>query len=77
MEGYKSKIGKDQMRQYMGGLYENSMVIYREYLQNACDAVEQALQAGLIPNRRQANIAVFINQFNKEYIFRSIPVRFQ
>lgn len=65
MEGHKSKIGKDQMRQYMGGLYENSMVVYREYLQNACDAVEQALEAGLIPNRKQANIAVVIDQFNK------------
>lgn len=74
MEGYKSKIGKDQMRQYMGGLYENSMVIYREYLQNACDAVEQALQAGLIPNRRQANIAVFINQFNKEIIIEDVGI---
>lgn len=65
MEGYKSRIGKDQMRQYMGGLYENSMVIYREYLQNACDAVEQALQEGLIPNRQQANIGVRLDTFNK------------
>ncbi|WP_217939756.1 ATP-binding protein [Duncaniella muris] len=74
MEGYKSTVGKDQMRQYMGGLYENSMVIYREYLQNACDAVELALKAGLIPNRKQANIAVVIDQYNKTITIRDVGI---
>lgn len=74
MEGYYSKIGKDQMRQYMGGLYENSMVIFREYLQNACDAVEQALQVGLVPNRSQANIAVVIDTFNKRIIIEDVGI---
>ncbi len=62
------------MRQYMGGLYENSMVIYREYLQNACDAVELALKAGLIPNRKQANIAVVIDQYNKTITIRDVGI---
>jgi len=74
MEGHKSKIGKDQMRQYMGGLYENSMVIFREYLQNACDAVEQAFQSGLIKSRRDANIAVTVDQFNKRIIIHDIGI---
>lgn len=74
MEGYKSSVGKDQMRQYMGGLYENSMVIYREYLQNACDAVELALEAGLIPNRKQANIAVVIDQYNKTITIKDVGI---
>lgn len=74
MEGHKSKIGKDQMRQYMGGLYENSMVIFREYLQNACDAVEQAYQAGLILNRKDANIAVIIDQHQKQIIIHDIGI---
>lgn len=74
MEGYNSRIGKDQMRQYMGGLYENAMVVYREYLQNACDAVEQALQDGLIPNRRQANIAVTIDEYNKSITIEDVGI---
>lgn len=74
MEGYDCRIGKDQMRQYMGGLYENAMVVYREYLQNACDAVEQALQEGLIPNRRQANIAVTIDEYNKAIIIEDVGI---
>lgn len=74
MEGHKSIIGKDQMRQYMGGLYENSMVIYREYLQNACDAVEQALQEELIQNRKQANIAVSIDTHGKRIIIHDVGI---
>lgn len=62
------------MRQYMGGLYENAMVVYREYLQNACDAVEQALQEGLIPNRRQANIAVTIDEYNRTITIEDIGI---
>jgi hypothetical protein len=74
MEGYNSRIGKDQMRQYMGSMYENSMVVYREYLQNACDAVEQALREGLIPNRRQANIAVSIDRYNKSITVEDVGI---
>lgn len=65
MEGYSSKIGKRQMLQYMGGMYENSLVVYREYLGNACDAVEEALRLNIIPNRKHANIAVTIDNYNK------------
>lgn len=74
MEGYKSKIGKEQMRQYMGGMYANSLVVYREYLANACDAVEQALRKGLIPNRRQANIAVTIDQYNRSISIHDVGI---
>lgn len=74
MEGYNSRIGKDQMRQYMGSMYENSMVVYREYLQNACDAVELALREKLIPNRRQANIAVSIDQYNKAITIEDVGI---
>lgn len=74
MVGYKSRIGKDQMRQYMGAMYENSMVVYREYLQNACDAVEIAFRENLIPNRRQANIAVSIDQYNKTITIEDVGI---
>lgn len=74
MEGYKSRVGKDQMRQYMGGMYENSMVVFREYLQNACDAVELALREKLIDNRRQANIAVSLDQYNKTITIEDVGI---
>lgn len=70
MEGHDSRIGKAQMLQYTGDLYENPMVVYREYLQNACDAVEDALEAGLIQDRRKATIAVTIDHYNRTISIR-------
>lgn len=64
MEGYKSRIGKSQMRQYMGELYEDCMVVYREYIQNACDAIEDAVAAGLIADRKKTTIVVTIDNYS-------------
>lgn len=63
MQGYKSRIGKSQMRQYMGDLYEDCMVVYREYIQNACDAIEDAVEKGLITDRKKTTIVVTIDAF--------------
>lgn len=65
MDNYKSRIGKSQMRQYMGDLYENPMVVYREYIQNACDAIEDALGIGLLMDRKKTTIIVNIDTYNK------------
>ena len=65
MEGYNSRIGKTQMQQYMGDLYENPMVVYREYIQNACDAIEDALSMNLIQDRKKSTIIVRIDTYNK------------
>ena len=68
MEGYKSRIGKSQMHQYMGELYEDCMVVYREYIQNACDAIEDAVEKGLITDRKKTTIVVTIDTFNHNII---------
>lgn len=68
MENYKSRIGKSQMRQYMGDLYENPMVVYREYIQNACDAIEDALSMDLLQDRKKTTIVVEIDNFNKTIV---------
>ena len=66
MDGYNSRIGKSQMRQYMGDIYEDVMVVYREYIQNACDSIEDAVDAGIIPDRKKTNIIVQIDTFNRQ-----------
>lgn len=74
MEGHKSKIGKHQMLQYMGGMYKNPLVVYREYLGNACDAVEEALRQNIIPNRKFANIAVTIDTYNRSISIHDVGI---
>lgn len=49
MEGYSSKSGKKLMMICMGNNYTNPMVVYREYIQNACDALYDAVRKDIVP----------------------------
>ncbi|MDD6209828.1 MAG: ATP-binding protein [Bacteroidales bacterium] len=41
-------IGKDVIESLTLGMYENPLFIYREYVQNAADAIDQAIERGLV-----------------------------
>lgn len=40
-------IGKNILENLTTGMYSDSLVIYREYVQNACDQIDKAVDAGL------------------------------
>ena len=42
------KIGKYTLESLTTGMYSDPKIIYREYIQNSVDALEMALQAGLL-----------------------------
>lgn len=64
MEGYKSRFGVGQLELALGKLYTDPLVIYREYIQNACDGLQLALESGLI----QQNEAVISIEISKNEI---------
>ena len=39
-------VGKDLLEQLMFSLYPDAETIYREYLQNACDSINEAVAIG-------------------------------
>lgn len=41
------KIGKNAIENLTLGMYEDSKIIYREYIQNSADAIDKALQGGV------------------------------
>lgn len=43
----KIKIGKNAIENLTSGMYEDSKIIYREYIQNAADAIDIGLKKGL------------------------------
>lgn len=43
-----AKIGKNILDNLTTGMYSDSKVIYREYIQNACDQIDKAINEGLI-----------------------------
>ena len=59
-------IGKNVIENLTTAMYENLLIVYREYIQNAADSIDKAVNQGLI-DRNHAEIYVDIDK-NKRYI---------
>lgn len=59
----KDHFYKKILKLLMGEMYHDPMVVYREYIQNACDSIESAYREGVISDRSKAmaNISVKSN----------------
>ena len=59
---HKTEIGKDILEMLMFSLYPEAETIYREYLQNATDAIREACDAGVLDSMSDGHISIRINQ---------------
>lgn len=55
-------VGKDLLEQLMFSLYPNAETIYREYLQNACDSVQEAVRKGILSSN-EGHVTITIDEF--------------
>lgn len=74
MEGYKCKIGKGLLKICMGDNYTDATVVFREYVQNAIDAIYQAETLGIISNTDNY-VSININNCDVEIMDRGIGVK--
>ena len=44
-------IGKNVIENLTLGMYENSLMIYREYIQNAADSIDNAINLGILKKK--------------------------
>lgn len=58
-------IGKNVIENLTTAMYENLMIIYREYIQNAADGIDKALSAGILKSR-EASIYIKIEPQNRK-----------
>lgn len=58
------QIGKDVIESLTLGMYEDCRFIYREYIQNAADAVDKAIECNLLKKGEEA-IHVRIDKDNR------------
>lgn len=58
-------IGKYTLESLTTGMYLNSMAIYREYIQNAIDSIDEAVEFGLM-SRKDGRILVEIDKKNNK-----------
>ena len=59
-------VGKNILDNLTTGMYSDSKVIYREYIQNACDQIDIALKNGLL-KEDEGTVDIFLD-YNNRYI---------
>jgi molecular chaperone HtpG len=57
-------VGKDVLELFAGAMYAEPLSIYREYVQNAADSIDEARERGLMPNK-EADVAILFNQLER------------
>ena len=59
-------VGKNLLDNLTTGMYADSKVIYREYIQNACDQIDLAIKLGIL-SPDEGNVDIYIDS-KKRYI---------
>ena len=70
MSEYKSKAGKKLLKMLMFSTYSDARMIYREYIQNACDSINEAVKLNILPQKKDGNISVNIDYYNNRVIIK-------
>lgn len=55
------QFGANILENLTTGMYRNPLVLYREYIQNACDSIDKAVSKGLLPSVEQGKIEIWLD----------------
>jgi molecular chaperone HtpG len=64
MTEYKSKAGKKLLKMLMFSTYSDARMIYREYIQNACDSINEAIKLNILSQKKDGHININIDYYN-------------
>ena len=67
---YTPIVGKTQLQSLILTLYSDSRTIFREYIQNACDSIYDAVSVGLLKSENEGHVAVSINSYARYITIR-------
>ena len=59
------KIGKTVIETLTSGMYEDARFVYREYIQNAADQIDRAVELGILANISEGKIHITIDALKK------------
>lgn len=62
------RIGKTVIETLTSGMYEDARFVYREYIQNAADQIDKAVELGILENRNEGKIHLSIDAKEKRII---------
>jgi len=55
------KFGANILENLTTGMYQDSKVIYREYIQNSCDSIDKAVKTGILKNLKAGEINLWLD----------------
>jgi molecular chaperone HtpG len=66
MAKHKTKIGKNAIETLTLSMYDDHKTIYREYIQNSADAIDNAVKLGLLETQRNGYVEIDIDSDEKK-----------
>jgi len=63
-------VGKHVLETLTVGMYADNRIIFREYIQNAADAIDKAVAVGILNNREEGQIKITIDNEKREINIR-------
>ena len=70
--GYEGSlvVGKDILELLSSSMYLNPLTIYREYVQNAADGIDEAVTAGKLANSSEGRIDIILDHIERRAVIR-------
>lgn len=65
-EPFKPTIGKTVLETLTSGMYDDARFIFREYIQNAADQIDEAVELGILKEKSDGNIEISIDPVLKK-----------
>lgn len=63
---YQPIVGKNLIEILMFSMYSDSLIIFREYVQNAFDAIVEAKRQGVLSNIREGQVSITIDPISRK-----------
>ena len=63
-------VGKNVLESLTTGMYVDNQIIFREYVQNSSDAIDEAVEQGVFPTRHEGKIHITLDRERREIKIR-------
>jgi len=70
LDEYEVFVGKDVLELLSSSMYVNPLSIFREYVQNATDAIDDAVAAGLLPSIDEGRVEINLDHIDRRVVIR-------
>lgn len=70
LDEYEVFVGKDVLELLSSSMYVNPLSVFREYVQNATDAIDDAVAAGILPSIEHGRIEISLDPVDRRLVIR-------